>query len=343
MNLALIIAVFFTVLSIPFSKSKVGAQIFLTFMWILWGWNTYNGDYEAYEDLYNNVFLTVSLDYEPGYKLIMALSRLIGLTFQEFFQIISLLIILLWSRYILTESRYPFFVTAIIFWCFLPLDYVLLRNSLAFSIVLQGIILLLKDTPHKRIKYVFLILIAWSFHSSSLFYLTFLLVPYISRYSRSNIIAIMIIFIAIGIFGKGYLQNIMGDAFENRTDVYESSFITFFLYSAVEIIICLILYYVSINCNHAPGHATLDFFYYTSILLLLLIPTFAIVAITIRIVRNMMMVYLIGMMNVSLRRQLYPIVPICIFLICLVFYNHFISPVSNDTITPLFFNNSIFR
>lgn len=342
--MGLLVGALLTLLSIPFSRSKLYTQIFLIYLWILWGWNYYNGDYEPYEESYNNIIEAVISDYEIGYKLLMLTGNAIGLSFQGFYQIISFFVLVLWDRIIIKESKYPALFTALIFWVYFPLDYVLIRNTLAFAIVMQGLCLLIHDIRHKRLKFFTIVLLACTIHSSSVFYFSFLLLPYLNKISEKKIIAVIILLIFLGVFFNSFLTQQMDENFENRTEIYNSSIITFTIYSSFEIFNCFLLrkvYYKTLNISE---HSNIFLIiYHTSLLLLLLIPTFSIVAITIRIFRNVTMIYLLYLVNILRYRKCAKLALSIIIIYCLVFVLHFIVPVYQDSIFPLFNNNLLLR
>ena len=53
MEIDVIITIVLMALSLIYPKSKYIAILFFLFMWTLWGWNTWNGDYIAYEEVFS--------------------------------------------------------------------------------------------------------------------------------------------------------------------------------------------------------------------------------------------------------------------------------------------------
>lgn len=81
-------------------QSKLLALFTVALIWILFGWNTDNSDYESYNQLYNeisigkNSFLSDSSEY--GFRIIMEAASLLGFDYNTFIITVSLFGLFLW-------------------------------------------------------------------------------------------------------------------------------------------------------------------------------------------------------------------------------------------------------
>lgn len=146
-------------------------------MWMLYGGNYWNGDREAYELYYYTRDTLASWGKEIGYGYLNILASRSGLSYQGFQIAIALVTLALVWRYIVKRTLSPFLSLLVYFVCFFSLDYVLVRNFLAFAICLQAILVLFEDRPYSKLKYVLLIVLAASIHQSSLMLMAFVIMP----------------------------------------------------------------------------------------------------------------------------------------------------------------------
>ncbi|MBD5346010.1 MAG: hypothetical protein HDR92_02630 [Bacteroides sp.] len=344
MSISFLLGAFLSILSVPFRKSILLTQLFLFYIWLLWGWNYWNGDYEAYETLYNNILFTSTIEYEIGYKMLMLLAKVNNLTFQEFFQIVSLCVIFLWDRFILKVTRNPALFVAIFFWLFFPLDYVLLRNTIAFSIILQGLLILINNKPYKAVKFSALVFIATTIHSSSYFYFLFLLLPFLAKLSNDKILLLSFLVIIIGFLSRSIFFSFTSGNFEGRESSYNGSIVLMVIYGMWEIMTSWILYRFKskfVDTNHKDN--PFDILFYMSIILLALIPIYSMVGIVVRIYRNMLMVFIAFLSNILFQRKYSESVILSMTFISVFLITQFILPVLHYTIWPLFNNNIIFN
>ncbi len=140
--------------------------------WLLYGANYWNGDRDAYELYYMRESLA-SWGVEFGYGYLNSLFRNAGFSYQIFNAFISIATLLLILRFIVKRTGSP--VLAFLFYLFLffPLDYVLMRQTFAFAIALQGFISLYEEGRHSKVKFIFFILLASTMHQSAIFFLVF--------------------------------------------------------------------------------------------------------------------------------------------------------------------------
>lgn len=157
--------------------SMLLALLVLLVMWVLYGWNYWNGDRDGYEFYYYTRDTLASWGGEIGYGYINILSNESGLSFQGFQILVSLVTLFLVFRYVAKRALSPFISLILYLICFFSLDFVLMRNFLSFAIFLQGMLVLFEAKPYCKVKYAALILMAATFHKSSLLFLVFMFMP----------------------------------------------------------------------------------------------------------------------------------------------------------------------
>ena len=169
MEIDVIITIVLMALSLIYPKSKYIAILFFLFMWTLWGWNTWNGDYIAYEEVFS---FPDNSNNEFGY---LVLNRLIGCftdSYQVFLITVSFAILSFMCYFTLRLSPYPSLFAVIYFILFL-MEFVFSRNYILTTLILYSLWL---SCEKNSIKYfVVSILIGATIHVFSITYL--LLIP----------------------------------------------------------------------------------------------------------------------------------------------------------------------
>ncbi|MDR2306760.1 MAG: EpsG family protein [Paucimonas sp.] len=172
-------------------------------MWLLFGWNAWNGDRDGYELYYTREISEWGV--EVGYGYLNVLGNQLGLGFQAFqIAFAALTLGLLW-RYLLVQTRAPFLSLLMYALCFFALDYVLLRNFLAFVIILQALVCLFRGGLGGRFMYVLLILLATTVHQSSFVYLALVIVPLQRAYNIWRFLFCLLAFYTVYVLGRNYL------------------------------------------------------------------------------------------------------------------------------------------
>lgn len=175
--------------------SIVIAYLMFPIMWGLYGWNFWNGDRDGYEAYY---VLRDSLEawgVEFGYGYLNILANKLELPYQTFQILISLVTLLLLFRYMIKAALFPAFSILLYAVLFFPLDFVLVRNFLAFTIFLQGMLVLEGDGRYRKVKYLALIILATSIHQSSLVFLVFLFMPVSKAIKLDKFLAFFALFV----------------------------------------------------------------------------------------------------------------------------------------------------
>jgi hypothetical protein len=145
--------------------------ILFMFAWVLYGGNLWNGDREAYELYYARDDIS-QWGVEILYGYINIYFHKAGVTFQVFQIFISFITILITSIYFRKTSVLLGVSFLLYFFLMFPLDYVLMRTSLAYAIVLNAFNVLAQG---RKYRYIGLIFIATLIHQSAILFLIFLL------------------------------------------------------------------------------------------------------------------------------------------------------------------------
>ena len=351
MFLAVIITIFLSMASILLKKSKFLTLLFFAFTWLLFGWNHWNGDYEAYEKLYDFPQIEVILSgHEFGYNALMYLFNYLGFTFQEFFIVISFISLVLLFNFIIRYANYPAFFAVVFFLCFFPLDYVLLRNFLAFTIVLQGLILVINRHKYAKVLFVLTVLLAFLFHGTALFYL--ILVFCFGEKRINPVYVPILVFIALILYIT-VGNSVMNLIFESsgRVSLYESSIITFIINSFIQIVNFIIMRYFYIKSLKQPplfeGQNRFNTILINiNLILLFVMPLYLNYAIAVRLLWNISLVNVILMINTYMqckskrdRTNLF----IIFILYIAFFFMYMIIPYIDFTLFALYKYNLIFK
>lgn len=348
---AVFVTIFMSFLSLFYKKSKFVTVLFFVFLFLLFGWNYWNGDYDAYESLYNFPILEVNTDgYEWGYNGLMILANLWGYQFQHFFIAMALFSLALLFNFIIRYSLYPAFFTFCFLFCFFPLDYVLLRNFIAFTIVLQGLIFLIGNHKFKVFIYVFFVFVASLFHGTSLFYLGLLFCLKATKINILFIFFLTFITTIIFIYSGPDIINIVYGSTGGRDEFYDSSFYRFIYNSSIQVLNLFFINYfykrsLSVISTSEKERRVNLLVMNINIMLLFVVPLYYCYAIAVRLFRNIAIVNVIFMINIVMNtenknKKFY--LSILLILYLLYFYFSFIQPYFHDTIFSLYKYNLLF-
>lgn len=341
------IGICFCLLSFCFQKSKLLNYLYFLFVCLLVCGNYNNGDYLAYERMYNAVFFEdISSFYEVGYKLLMIAGKLHGLTYQEFYSLIIMVPLFIVDRFIIKYSKLPFLCFVIFTIVYLPLDYVLLRNFISFSIILIGLEQILEKRKHAFYKYFCCVIIASTIHVSSLFYLILFWGRNKSRLKIKNILFyILLMFLFFILVTRSLSQEEVVD----RTEEYSASILGFLILSFIQIVNLLIVnLFYRYKKTISGFYDEKDYLIINiNILLLFLVILYWSVGIFSRIFRHVSIINMIFFMNIlsyycnrlSHTRKLLLI----IFIVYIIYFISFYTSTLEDTIFSLFLYNNIFE
>lgn len=219
----MLIKIFFALLallSILFQKSRMVTYLFFIFMWILWGWNYSNGDYEMYEMKYSN-----SIDgvFEIAFNSIRYFAYYSKIPFQGFMIIYSFIVLAILLH--CTLKSYKPALLSLLYSLVFVLEFVFIRNYLADSLLLLTIVYVVTYNGTREIKKILvsaiMLLLAGLVHNAALLYLIFL-VAITKYFSIKATIAITSI---IALYAYYFSQNIsFGVGFElieEKWDFYQ--------------------------------------------------------------------------------------------------------------------------
>ena len=154
-------------------KSKSIFKIILVLMWIIYGLNTYSGDYVAYESVYRNISYYGLTHYEILFSALMFLFSKAGIPFICFRMFLATIYVILLDKIILRYSDYPALACAL--GLVFPFTYYVsvVRAGIAAMIMLYAVHWLYGNTRKNNVRFIIAIVIATLFHYSSIVFLVF--------------------------------------------------------------------------------------------------------------------------------------------------------------------------
>lgn len=201
-------------------KSKIVAVIISVYMWIFYSFNMYSGDSIAYEYVYRLINAGhIWGHFEIGFTMLMLICSKIGLTFSGFRIVLGTIYILAVNRIV---KKYTDNVAmALAFFMLFPFIYFtsVLRAGIAGLIVTNSISYLHTDNKKGVILYIINILIAMMFHTSSVFFLIFVLAR--RKISQNSVIKIVVVTTLVSfLFRNSVFYNIAA-VFTQRSKVLQ--------------------------------------------------------------------------------------------------------------------------
>ncbi|WP_409025077.1 EpsG family protein [Flavobacterium sp.] len=341
--LAFLISLIFSVASFFYKKSKVLLVIVFVLMWLLFGFNFWNADYPMYQRLYNvPIDELVFFKFEGGYCFLMYFFKALDLNFQQFLISISGIILLLVFRFFFVFSHFPALLAVCFFWFFFPFEYVILRNFLAFAIVLQGLHCVLKNERHYKLKFIFFVILASTIHISSIFYLIFLLAFREKELKIKTISLIVVCLLLLVSISHHFIFYILSLYSKEKVLFYATGFPLFFLYSSLLIINLILVFYIfkSVNCTQIEeGKRNNILILNCNILMLFLIVVFYELGVFVRILFNISIVNAVFIINILFVNNSKIKLKLAYFCYLLILFFIFIFLVKEITLFPLFKNN----
>lgn len=171
-----IISLILILLALVKKNSKIVFYMIFVLLIILLGGNTDNPDRFSYMNTYtsiaNGMFVA---GYEFGFQMLCKIGSLLGLTYDQFLFIIAFIGVGLIVRTIKLYTSNISYVLALYFIYPFVWDVVQIRNFLAMSIIVFGSKYII-SYKKEYFKYIICVLIASTIHSSSIIYLSALLI-----------------------------------------------------------------------------------------------------------------------------------------------------------------------
>jgi hypothetical protein len=350
------VAIFFSFMTMSFNKKKVIFLLFTLFLWLLAS-NNYdiadkiNYYYHYLESSSMNGLLRNEIGQQFTYKI----SNYLGLSFSTYLSIYYFIGLLLISRVIMKYTNNPGYVIVLYFFYPFIIDVAQIRNFMAMAIMLNAIPLLSSNKKIDSIKYVFLLLLATSFHQAAIFCVLFLL---IKMFDMKKLIKIVILLTLIGSLFNVVLVKFLIDTMpflEQKMYRYTHSSVS--LYTQIGLLIYLsfglLLVYIArkrlekIEFKKITS-SLIDVIFLINVMMFLLYPFLLYAFEFIRIYRNILILNYILFANVfvfkrdSLMKDLFYNFSIVIFVVFSLWY--FIYYQFSDTVFfPLFEYNNLFE
>ena len=169
-------------------------------------------DFENYETAYNYISMgNYYKDLGVGWYYLCTIGAKLGLGYLQFktlIIIVSMLLVNSTIKYFTKDCKYKSFIWSLYLIFPVLLDCVQIRFFLAEAIVLYALRFLFDSNKRGIIKYIILVLLAATVHSSVLLYLIFLLYKILGKY-ESKYIIIMILLTAILSIFKNEIINLL--------------------------------------------------------------------------------------------------------------------------------------
>ena len=191
-------------LSFLVPKSKGMLYTLSGFLWIVISTCLDCADREVYFDRYN-LYLSsgISSFTEIGYTSVMSFFHWMGLTYTQFLFVINAIMIIVFIWFVVRNSKRPALAMALYSIAIFAIDFVQIRNTLGFCLVLIGIDTLMNDackTKKSIIIYCILVIMASTIHFANLLFLL-LLIPYLYG-TKVTVIFTLVANIIWTIFGQ---------------------------------------------------------------------------------------------------------------------------------------------
>lgn len=225
MEIIYIIFVGFSIFAIAFPKSKVIACLTFLFIWLLWGWNSWNGDYDAYKTIYDasiSPWLSPVVT-EAGFNYFNKLFNLIGLQFQEYMQIVSACVLIIIFIFIVKYCPFPA-ICSIIYVIIFVLEYVYTRTYITHSLLILAIVIYFSGFKYYKVSFIILIVFSFFIHRTAILFLPFYFVldrDKVFDMKKVLLLCSLIVAFSILFFGRVIVPMLGGDVM-NKFNAYET-------------------------------------------------------------------------------------------------------------------------
>ena len=188
-------------------------------------------DLSGYERLYLITSTRDWTDYsyvyfEEGYIFLMKICNLIGLSFQEFLVIVNFMILIPIYVFIKKYSKH-YFLSVIMYICYIFFEFNLtgIRQAIASSIILLGIMTLLDQKKYRLLKYMIIVYFATLFHKGA--FIGFYYVPFYFIKKQKNYISLILAISTTFILGREKILYFIKEFFGRSTDTIAKMYIGF--------------------------------------------------------------------------------------------------------------------
>lgn len=187
-------------------------------MWSLWGWNTWNGDYDPYCAIFEDSLKSIG-GYESGYKMINAFFLSLGFSFQGYLILYSFVVLSLVLYLCLNYCKYPALFSAIYFLIFIQ-EYVFLRNYLVSTLFVLALLPIFRGDKKGLVIFVIVVFISSFIHSTAILFLVFLPVLKPKLVNIKLIFIFQIVVFLFFVFIFRYLLPFFGGSLNEKFDAY---------------------------------------------------------------------------------------------------------------------------
>lgn len=222
----ILLTIVLVILALIFRKSKLVTVLIFLFLWTLWGWNAWNGDYEGYENIYLN-----SLNYsqrlgfsvEKGYQTINHFFIYnLKLSYQSFLKVYSFIILAINCGIILRFSKFPALNSLFYIFIFI-MEFVFLRNYLTDTLLFVALVLVIKNVRYNKLWFGLIVALCSTIHLTSVVFFIFFFALFTNKVI--NIKKALFFFLALMIGSALLLDNILpflSMSYASRLDLYKS-------------------------------------------------------------------------------------------------------------------------
>ncbi len=316
--------------------------------WLLFAFNTWNGDRVGYENNYDIRELQ-DWGYEILYGYLNIEFRNAGFTYQIFQGFIATVILLLYFQYFKTYSGNKSLACLMYLIGSFGLDYVLIRNTFAFAIFLIGIHFLFQGTLKGRFVFVIFVCISTLIHKSMAVFLIFVFAPITQVFRFHQLIYFYSAALILFIFSKNYLSSLAN--YSEHLLYYEKlNYMGLIIEIGLSLITFSLVYISKLFLIKRRSSLNLSGLNYSNAVFninciaLLFIFLYIESNIFIRLLRYIIflnLVYFSWVMVVDKKNSIFYFFSLMFW--CSVLFLYFVFPQFEYTIAPLFNNNSLFN
>lgn len=335
----------------------------LLLLWVIYGGNDENPDYDGYRLRYELIergdVLVEALALEPGYELMMRLAVSMGFGYQGFLMLVAALGLILINGAVRRIPGAAHFVYPLYFVYPFALDVIQVRNFLALALVVRGVSFLLSESRRPRVAFISCVAIAATIQVSSAIYAALIFVPLRRKIGSwpvfLSVFGTGIMLIAPG--AAGYLAQLTG--WLSASDKYDGYFETrgragFLIFALAQAWIYMLLnksLAAAESVEASVKQAPMRLLYLarnTSLLLMVAVPIYVINSNFWRFSRNLHIVFYMGLFvgysALSSKASKQTLFLIAVLLYCGLAFVAQLSPLSDDgLIWQVLPNNVIIR
>ncbi len=192
-------------------------------MWTLWGWNTWNGDYDAYQYRYENLTSFWYMgDYEYGYELLNIAFNSLRISYQGFMVVISFVTLYLIMFFSLKYSSYPALFAALYLVIFI-MEYVYIRNYIVHALLFLAFMLVIEDVKHNKMWFAGIVLLAGSIHATAYLMIIFIYATFFDRIINIRKALLLIVgLIVMSVLMFNFLSPLLSPFYQEKIEFYST-------------------------------------------------------------------------------------------------------------------------